>query len=84
MRPIRRNCKNKYCGILQVVEKSILTAEGHRERCVAGIPFRNPFCKVCYTKKETQTLPIPWKFDEGDHLNFLETMLLCQWKHGTQ
>lgn len=84
MRPIRRNCKSGYPGILQVVEKSILTAGGHRQRYTAGMPFRNPFCKICYTKKETQTLSILWKSDEADHLNLPETILSCQWKDETQ
>ena len=83
-RPIRRNCKSGYPGILQGVEKSILTAEGHRQRYIAEMPFRNPFCKVCYTKKETQSLSIPWKFDGADHVNFPETILSCQWKYETQ
>lgn len=77
-RPIKRNCKSGHPGILQVVEKSILRAEGCRQKDIAGMPFRNPFWRLCYTKNETQTLSIPWKSDETDHLNFPETTLSSQ------
>lgn len=58
-RPNKRNCKSGHPGIPQVVEKSILTAEGFRQKYIAGMPFRNPFCRLCYTKKETQTSLYP-------------------------
>lgn len=42
-RPIRRNCKSEHPGILQVVENSILTSQGHRQRYIktgTGSPER--------------------------------------------